>query len=92
MGLQKAGWVAAPHPFLYELVHLVHSSSHYSSLVAHTVKHLPTMWETQVRSLGREDPVEKEVATHSSIPAWRIPIDRRAWQTTVHGVAESRQD
>ena len=59
--------------FRSELVHLVHSSSHYSSLVAHTVKHLPTMWETQVRSLGREDPVEKEVATHSSIPAWRIP-------------------
>ena len=73
MGLQKAGWVASAHPFLYELVHLVHSSSHYSSLVAHTAKHLPTMRETQVRSLGREDPVEKEVATHSSILAWRIP-------------------
>ena len=42
-------------------------------LVARTVKHLPTMLETQVRPLGREDPLEKEMATHSSIPAWRIP-------------------
>ena len=37
------------------------------------LKHLPTMQETQVRSLGREDPLEKEMATHSSILAWRIP-------------------
>ena len=43
------------------------------SLVAETVKHLPTMWETWVRSLGREDPLEKEMATHSSSLAWRIP-------------------
>ena len=37
------------------------------------LKHLPAMWETWVRSLGREDPLEKEMATHSSILAWRIP-------------------
>ena len=37
------------------------------------VKNLPAMWETQVRSLGREDPLEKRMATHSSILAWRIP-------------------
>ena len=37
------------------------------------VKHLPTMQETQVRSLGREDPLEKEMATHSSTLAWKIP-------------------
>ena len=37
------------------------------------VKHLPTMWETGVLSLGWEDPMEKEMATHSSILAWRIP-------------------
>ena len=36
------------------------------------VKHLPTMWETWVQSLGGEDPLEKEMATHSSILAWRI--------------------
>ena len=37
------------------------------------VKHLPTMWETQLQSLGQEDLLEKEMATHSSILAWKIP-------------------
>ena len=37
------------------------------------VKNLPAMWETQVQPLGQEDPLEKEMATHSSILAWRIP-------------------
>ena len=41
--------------------------------MAQTVKHLPTMWETWVQSLGREDFLEKEMATHSSILAWKIP-------------------
>ena len=41
--------------------------------MAQTVKHLSTMWETQVRSLGQEDPLEKEIATHSSVLAWDIP-------------------
>ena len=41
--------------------------------MAQTVKRLPVMRETQVRSLGQEDPLEKEMATHSSILAWRIP-------------------
>ena len=45
----------------------------WASLVAQRLKHLPTMPETWVRSLGREDPLEKELATHSSILAWRIP-------------------
>ena len=44
-----------------------------SSLVAQRLKHLPAMQETWVQSLGREDPLEKEMATHSSILAWRIP-------------------
>ena len=43
------------------------------TLVAQTVKHLPAVRETQVRSLDWEDPLEKEMATHSSILAWRIP-------------------
>ena len=43
------------------------------SLVAQTVKNLPTMWETWVQSLGREDLLEKEIAIHSSILAWKIP-------------------
>ena len=41
--------------------------------MAQIVKHLPTMWETQVQSLGQEDLLEKEMATHSSILAWKIP-------------------
>ena len=45
----------------------------WASLVAQTVKHLPAMWETWVRSLGREDPLEKDMAIHSSILAWKIP-------------------
>ena len=44
-----------------------------ASLVAQRLKRLPAMWETWVQSLGREDPLEKEMATHSSILAWRIP-------------------
>ena len=56
-----------------------------ASLVAQAVKHLPAMWETWVRSLGWEDPLENEMATHSSTLAWEIP-----WMATVHGVAKSR--
>ena len=44
-----------------------------NSLIAQLVKHLPAMQETPVQSLGQEDPLEKETATHSSIIAWRIP-------------------
>ena len=44
-----------------------------TSLVAQMVKRLPTMWETQVQSLGWEDPLEKEMGTHSSTLAWKIP-------------------
>ena len=44
-----------------------------ASLVAQTIKPLSTMWETRVRSLGWEDPLEKEMATHSRTIAWRIP-------------------
>ena len=41
--------------------------------MAWKVKNPPALWETQLRSLGREDPLEKEMATHSSVLAWRIP-------------------
>jgi len=44
-----------------------------ASLVAQRVKRLPTLWETWVQTLGREDPLEKEMATHSSTLAWKIP-------------------
>ena len=43
------------------------------SLVTQRLKHLPGMWETWVQSLGWEDPLEKEIANHSSILAWEIP-------------------
>ena len=58
-------------------------------LVAQMVKNMPAMWETWVRSLGWEDPLEEGMATHSSILAWRMPMDRGTWRATVHGVAES---
>ena len=44
-----------------------------ASLVALKAKHLPAMWETQVQSRGREDPLEKEMATYYSTLAWKIP-------------------
>ena len=49
-------------------------------------KNLPAMRETWVRSLGWEDPLEEGMATQSSILAWRIPMDRGAWQAIAHGV------
>ena len=49
-----------------------------SSLVAQTVKRPPTMQEIRVQSLGQEDPLEEGMAIHSSILAWRIPVDREA--------------
>ena len=50
-----------------------HFPSQQTSLVAQTVKRLPTMWETGVQSLGWEDLLEKEIAPYSSILAWKIP-------------------
>ena len=50
------------------------------------------MQETWVRFLSQEDPLEKEMATHSSILTWRIPMDRGAWRATVHGVIRVRHD
>ena len=59
-----------------------------ASLVAQMVKNPPTMRETWIRSLGEDNPLEKGMATHSSILAWRTPMDRAAWWATVLGVAE----
>ena len=62
-----------------------------TSLVVQSVKRLPTVWETRIRSLGQDDPLEKEMATHSSTLAWKIPwTEERSWLHTVHGVAKSR--
>ena len=68
-------------------------SSHtalWVSLVAQMVKNLPGMRETWVQSLGWEDPLEEGMASHSSILAWRIPMDRGAWRAAVRGVAKSQ--
>ena len=54
------------------------------------VKNPPPMWETWVRSLGWEDPLEEGMATHSRILAWRIPLDIGTWWATVHGVSKSQ--
>ena len=59
----------------------------WASQVAQWVKNLPIMQEIQ--SLGQEDPLEEGMATHSSILAWRIPMDREVWWTTVHRVTRS---
>ena len=64
-------------------------STLHPSLVAQMVKNPPAMRETWVRSLGWEDALEEGMATHSSILAWRIPMDRGAWRTTVQGVTKS---
>ena len=58
-----------------------------ASLVAQMVKNLCAMQETQVQSLGQEDPLEEGMATPSSVLALRIPMDRGTWWATVHRVA-----
>ena len=65
--------------FYYLLYYLSTYTYLWASLVA------------QVQSLGWEDPLEEGMATHSSIAAWRIPMNREAWQATVHGVAKSER-
>ena len=60
-----------------------------STWVAQLVKNPPAVHETQVRSLGWDDPLEKGMAIHSNILSCRIPMNRGAWQATVYGVAES---
>ena len=63
-----------------------------ASLVAQTLKRLPTVQETWVRSLGREDPLEKEMATHSSILAWRIPWTEDPGRLQSMGLQRVRHD
>ena len=62
----------------------------WASLGAQMVTSLLALQETGVQSLGREDPLQEGMATHSNILAWRIPMDRGAWQTSVHGVTKSQ--
>ena len=62
----------------------------WASFMAQTVNNPPAMWDTWVRSLGWEDPLEEGMATHSSILAWRIPMDGGARRASVHRVAKSQ--
>ena len=55
-----------------------------------TVMNLPAVQETQVRSLGQEDPLEEGMATLSSILAWKISMGKGAWQATVHKVSKGQ--
>ena len=71
------------------MIDIVYIYINWTSLVAQTVKRVSTTWETRVQSLGREDPLEKEMATDSNILALGDPMDRGAWWATVRGVAES---
>ena len=61
-------------------------------MVAHRLKHLPAMQETWVQSLGQEDPLEKEMATHSSVLAWRIPQTEEPGRLQSMGSQRVRRD
>ena len=63
-----------------------------ASLVAQTVKNLPVMQEIWVQSLGWEDPLEKEIVTHSCILAWKISWTEEPGGTTFHGVARVKHN
>ena len=72
-----------------QLIHLCMVIDTQASLVAQVVKNLRVRQGNWVQSLGREDPLDKEMTTHSSILAWRIPMDRGAWRATVYGITKS---
>ena len=63
---------------------------YWASLLAQSVKNLPAMRETWIQSLGWDDPLEEGMATHFSILAWRIHMDRGDWRAIVHGITRSQ--
>ena len=77
LGSSRKEWIG--YPLQYSWV----------SLVLQRVKNLPAMQETWVQSLGWEDLLEEGMVTHFCIHAWRIPMDRGAWQARVQGVSKS---
>jgi len=72
------------------IINIILKQPKQASLVAQTVKNPPAMQKTWVPCLGGEDPLEEGMATHSSVLAWRIPMDRGIWRDTVHGITKSR--
>ena len=71
---------------------ILKSRDYFASLVVQRLKRLPPMWETRVWSLGREDPLEKEMATHSSTLAWRIPWTEEPGRLQSMGLQRVRHD
>ena len=88
VGMWVGGEGSVPRNEVSELFEIIVSLGVF--LVAQTVKNLPAIQETQEWSLGWEDPLEKGMATHSGIPAWRIHMDRGACWATVHEVTKIR--
>ena len=85
-GLEKVSFHSSPKvKQCQRMLKLPHNCTHLT-LVAQRLKCLPAMWETWVQSLGQEDPLEKEMATHSSILAWRIP-----WMEELGGLQSMRR-
>ena len=74
------------------VVRLAYTHFILASLVAQVVNNLPAMWETQVQSLGRGDPLEKGMATHSSMLAWRIPWTKKPVQLLSTGLQSVGHD
>ena len=73
----------------HELTDIKKKMSLWSVVFPYSIQ-LSAMWETRVPSLGWEDSLEEGMATHSSLLAWRITMDRESWQVAVHGVAKSQ--
>ena len=89
------GWKRPVHSTLNSFLILWHRHTHTHTHIldfssGSTVKNPSAKQETWVQSLGREDPLEEGIATHSSVLAWRIPMDKGAWWARVHGVAKSQ--
>ena len=72
--------------------HLQGKTDSFAVLVAQTVKNLPALWETQVQSLDQEDHLEKEMPTHSSILAWKIPWTEEPGRLQSMGLQGVRRD
>ena len=87
-GVPRGGPTECPQGHYFLLIPTC--AKRWASLLAQTVKNLHVMWETQVPSLGQEDPLEKGMAIHFSILAWRIPWTEEPGSLTVHGVPKSQ--
>ena len=84
----QVAWFLFAHDWI--IFHCYIFIYYIASLVAQTIKSLPAMQETQVWSLGEKDPLEKKMATYSSILPWKYPMDEGAWWAIPHRVAKSQ--